>query len=69
MTDPLHSRSGASLRALLTLMLVAGLLVIVLVGMLTDKDAEEVTQYAAPISGLAGIAVGYWFGTEQRSSS
>lgn len=52
----------AYMRAGLAALLVAGLLFAVLFSVLKDVNPSDVAQYLAPISGLAGLAVGYFFG-------
>jgi hypothetical protein len=40
-----------------------GSLVIIVVGIIRQIPASDLAGYVAPISGLAGLAVGYYFGT------
>jgi type II secretory pathway component PulK len=56
-----------SLRALITIMLVVALIATIVGGMFGGKSAGEMTQYVAPISSLASLALGYWFGTESKA--
>jgi hypothetical protein len=51
----------------LTLLLVAVLAVAILVGIVEGVPAGNLTQYLTPISGLAGIAIGYFFGRGSES--
>lgn len=57
-------RVRAGLAALLVLGAVGG----VVWGIARGLPAEELAQYLAPISGLAGIAVGYFFGRQSSSN-
>ena len=49
-------------RFTIALILVMGAVFGVLFGIIEGLNADEVAQYLAPITGLAGIAVGYFFG-------
>jgi hypothetical protein len=49
--------------------LVAILAVAIFVGILKKIPAADLTQYLTPISGLAGIAIGYFFGRAADRSS
>lgn len=53
-------------RAGLATALVAGTVAGVMFGIVKGVPAQELTQYLAPVSGLAGIVVGYFFGRESR---
>lgn len=66
--DPDPDRWEFALRSIVSLSLVGSLLVIVLTGMLGGTDPGDVVQYAAPISALAGLAVGYMFGASKPAS-
>ena len=48
-------------------MLVVALIATIVGGMFGGKSAGEMTQYVAPISSLASLALGYWFGTESKA--
>jgi hypothetical protein len=52
----------AYMRAGLSALLVIGTLVAVFVAIATRIEGDVFAQYLAPISGLAGLAVGYFFG-------
>jgi hypothetical protein len=54
----------AQVRFGLATLLVAGAVLGVVLAIALDLDAQAVAQYLAPISGLAGIAVGYFFGRQ-----
>jgi hypothetical protein len=49
-------------RFTLALLLVLGSVLGVFAGIVAGLGADEVAQFLAPITGLAGIAVGYFFG-------
>jgi hypothetical protein len=49
-------------RFALALLLVFGSVTGVFVGIVAGLPADQVAQFRAPITGLAGIAVGYFFG-------
>jgi hypothetical protein len=50
-------------RSWIAFSLVFGTLVIIVVGIIRQIPASDLAGYVAPISGLAGLAVGYYFGT------
>lgn len=52
----------AWIRACLAVLLVAGTVAAVFLGIGMRMDPEQLAQYLAPITGLAGLAVGYIFG-------
>jgi hypothetical protein len=52
----------AWIRAGLAVLLVAGTVAAVFLGIAMRLDPEQLAQYLAPITGLAGLAVGYIFG-------
>jgi hypothetical protein len=52
----------AYMRAFLAAALVLGTLSIVAYGVIARRPADVLVQYLAPITGLAGLAVGYFFG-------
>ncbi|MFG3614867.1 hypothetical protein [Nocardia sp. NPDC047654] len=56
----------ARYRAGLAAALVAGTVAGVMFGIVKGLPAQELTQYLAPVSGLAGIVVGYFFGRDAR---
>lgn len=49
-------------RTALTLILVMILAIAIFVGIIKGVPAGNLTEYLTPISGLAGIAIGYFFG-------
>jgi hypothetical protein len=56
----------AWVRFSLALLLIFGAVSGVILAIAIGLDAEAVAQYLAPISGLAGIAVGYFFGRQSQ---
>ena len=52
----------AYMRVTLASLLVIGTLGAVFVGIVVRINPQNLAQYLAPVSGLAGIAVGYFFG-------
>jgi hypothetical protein len=62
----LPSGSAIWIRAFVTFLLLLTLIFVVVWGITKGVRVQDVGAYAAPISGLAGIAVGYWFGTGTR---
>lgn len=60
--------TGNTLRAVVTLGLVLALMVVVFTAMIARLPASEMVQYAAPLTGLAGLAMGYWFGKEKTGA-
>src|SRR5215469_5477856 len=52
----------AYMRAALAAILVVGTIAAVFVGILRGITGSDLAQYLAPITGLAGLAVGYFFG-------
>jgi hypothetical protein len=64
-TSPISPKSGNSLRATVTLLLVVSVIAVVIYSIIAGLPAEEMASYLAPLSGLAGLALGYWFGSEK----
>jgi hypothetical protein len=60
-----HPVTGNTFRAWITFILVLAVIVIVLGGMFARTAPGDLSQYAAPISTLASLALGYWFGAEK----
>jgi NAD/NADP transhydrogenase beta subunit len=56
----------AWVRFSLATLLIVGAVLGVLLAIAIGLDAQSVAQYLAPISGLAGIAVGYFFGRQSQ---
>ena len=52
----------AYIRAILAGILVIGTIAAVFVGIVRGISGSDLSQYLAPITGLAGLAVGYFFG-------
>lgn len=66
-TRVLHPVTGNSLRAWVTLALTCAIIVVVLAGVIMRVPIESFTTYIAPLSALAGTALGFWFGSETHS--
>ena len=49
-------------RFIVATLLIAALALVIALGLLHGADGDAVSQFASPISGLAGIAVGWIFG-------
>jgi hypothetical protein len=62
-----HPKTGASLRAFVTISLISAIIVTVLLGIILRLPTEAFAAYIAPLSALAGTALGYWFGSERRT--
>jgi hypothetical protein len=60
-----HPVTGQSLRAFLTIGLTAAVVAVVITAMIMGVPPGNFAQYVSPITGLAGLALGYWFGTEK----
>ena len=54
----------AWVRFVLALFLILGTVLTLFYGLIRGLPASDLSQYLAPVSGLAGIAVGYFFGRE-----
>jgi hypothetical protein len=61
-----HPKTGTSLRAIMALGLVASTILLVLLGIILRIPPNEMVQYLAPITPLAGAAIGYWYGAERQ---
>lgn len=59
-----HPVTGNSLRAAVTLALTGAIIVVVLIGVITKVPPQSYTTYIAPLSALAGTALGFWFGSD-----
>jgi hypothetical protein len=62
-----HSFHPNRVRGLVAFVLVVGVLVIVYRGMDTGVPASAVIEYVSPVSTLAGLAVGYYFGATRHT--
>ena len=51
-------------RVILTLGLTASVVVLVFIGVILRLPPEDFAQYIAPLTGIAGLALGYWFGSD-----
>jgi hypothetical protein len=56
-----HSGRMDSFRAMFCAALIVALAVVILVGLFKGQNGEQISQLAAPISGLAGIGIGWLF--------
>jgi len=56
----------ATVRSVLAGILLIGSVGGVFYGVASGTPAQELTQYLAPITGLAGIAIGYFFGRQSQ---
>jgi hypothetical protein len=54
-------------RLFIAFSLVATLFAVLAIGLFLDKSGADISQFAAPISGLAGIAVGWLFARREDS--
>lgn len=64
----IHEQRMDLLRHLIALVLVLALFGIVTYQALNQGDLQNVAEATAPVSGLAGIAVGWLFGARSRAS-
>ena len=56
------ARWDARMRMTLAIILVVGLFGVVAIGVFNEQAATELSPLVAPLAGLAGLAVGYFFG-------
>ena len=61
-----HPRSGQTLRAVLTLGLALAVVLVVFLGILLRLPPADYVQYVSPLTALAGLALGYWFGSDKH---
>src|SRR4051794_30894187 len=54
-------------RLFIAFLLVATLFGVLAIGLFLNKSGQDISQFAAPISGLAGIAVGWLFARREDS--
>lgn len=66
-SSPARPITGNSLRAVLTLLLTFSIVIVVIVGLIARLPPGDFAQYVSPLTGLAGLALGYWFGSERRT--
>jgi hypothetical protein len=57
--------TGQLLRAILTLGLAASVVLMVFVSVFLRLPPSDFAQYISPLIGIAGFALGYWFGTDR----
>lgn len=55
------ARWDAWMRMVLAVILVLGLFIVVGVGVVNDRTADQLSPLVAPLAGLAGLAVGHFF--------
>jgi hypothetical protein len=58
-----------SVRSYVLLGVVAAVVAMPLIGMLLDLDPQAFGAYIAPVTGITGTIVGYWFGTVGQVTS
>lgn len=56
-------RLEAWVRTAVLVIVVGAVAVISMVGLLRGLEAQQFTLYLAPLTGMAGTVIGYWFGT------
>ena len=61
MLEARHRHRLESMRLFIAFLLVAVLFGILVIGLFRDIPGQDINQFATPISGLAGIAVGWLF--------
>ena len=61
-----HPVTGQTLRAVLTIGLTFSVVVMVFVGVILRLPPADFAQYIAPLTGIAGLALGYWFGSDKN---
>ena len=64
-SSAVHPVSGATLRAWLTIGLTVAVVVMVFMGVILRLPPGDFSQYIAPLTGIAGLALGYWFGSDR----
>jgi hypothetical protein len=61
-----QAAQGAAVRSWVLLAIVAAIILMPVVGMLVGIQAQTFSQFIAPVTGIGGTVLGYWFG--QRTS-
>jgi hypothetical protein len=61
-----ESRSAYNTRSIVLLLVVLAVVSMPLLAMVQGLEPEKFGSYIAPITGIAGTVVGYWFGTVGR---
>ncbi len=56
-----HEQQMDRYRALLAMALLATLFAVIVIGIISEEGIQGVAEIAAPVSGLAGIAIGWLF--------
>ena len=62
-----HPVTGQTLRAVLTIGLTSAVVIMVFLGLILRLPPPDFAQYVAPLTGIAGLALGYWFGTDKNT--
>lgn len=57
------------IRSIVLLLVVLAVVMMPIIAILTELDPDSFGTYIAPITGIAGTVVGFWFGTIERKSS
>ena len=61
-----HPISGQTLRAVLTIGLTFAVVLMVFLALILRLPPADFAQYMAPLTGIAGLALGYWFGSDKN---
>ena len=61
-----HPVSGQTLRAVLTIGLTFAVVLLVFLAVILRLPPADFAQYMAPLTGIAGLALGYWFGSDKN---
>ncbi len=64
-----HIAHTDNVRHVVAIALIVVLFAVILAGIFTGATGEEISQFAAPVSGLAGIAIGWLFSNRDGLSS
>ena len=60
-----HPVTGQTLRAVLTIGLTFAVVLLVFLAVILRLPPADFAQYMAPLTGIAGLALGYWFGSDK----
>jgi lipopolysaccharide export LptBFGC system permease protein LptF len=60
------ARTAYNTRSLVLLLVVLAVVVMPLIAMANGLNPQSFGAYIAPVTGIAGTVVGYWFGTVER---
>ncbi|WP_435207672.1 hypothetical protein [Micromonospora sp. bgisy143] len=64
----LHRSRLETMRFGVAILLIVALFGVIIAGVLRDAEGDSVAQFAAPVSGLAGIAIGWLFSGRDQGS-